>query len=273
MKYIFLSHFREKRIEDDVPEYIDEDESKSLEPVRPVIREVVSPLHPTEQYLNKSGLKGSYDPTANDEIPTEVLDTPSKSPVKKEDSSIHSYSNNISTARETKIDNNSNNNSSRYNDRNNNPNRTAMMNKEYYDDYPNDRPIAGSPHVHINPNKDIRDDRDSYSPGPDGDNEDDEYYPDGGYRYSDGEEEEYDYTPPGDADYVRPSGGDGGDGGEDKYDSEPIIFADTESKKCFLTKPCPVKYGVVQCYIERTKQGFRGNSCQYDVYLRDGKYL
>lgn len=249
-----------------MPEYIEE--AKDLEPVRPVIREVVSPLHPTEQYLNKSGLKATYDPTVGDDIPTELLETPPRypqpQPQPQPQQSIQSTSNYSSNIISEDTDN-------QYNSRNsNNPNRTAMINKDY--EY-NDKPIAGSPNVHINkyPNNSNNNNhgiqrKDSYSPGPDDD--EDDYYA-GEYKYRSDDEDDYDYTPPGEADYVRPSG----DGeGSDKYDSEPIIFADSESKKCFLTKPCPIKYGVVQCYIERTKQGFRGNSCQYDVYLRDGKY-
>lgn len=247
-----------------MPEYIEE--AKDLEPVRPVIREVVSPLHPTEQYLNKSGLKATYDPTVGDDIPTELLETPPRYPQPQPQQSIQSTSNYSSNIISEDTDN-------QYNSRNsNNPNRTAMINKDY--EY-NDKPIAGSPNVHINNNKYPNNSnnnnhgiqrKDSYSPGPDDD--EDDYYA-GEYKYRSDDEDDYDYTPPGEADYVRPSG----DGeGSDKYDSEPIIFADSEAKKCFLTKPCPIKYGVVQCYIERTKQGFRGNSCQYDVYLRDGKY-
>lgn len=73
-----------------------------------------------------------------------------------------------------------------------------------------------------------------------------------------------------DMDAVRP---DAPHDDDEEIGREPILFPDIESKKAFLTKPCPVRYGIVQCYIERTKQGFRNNTSKYDVYLRDGKYF
>lgn len=225
----------------------------------------------TEQNLKRTGVRDSYDPDEDfEDIPTEVLLTPPMNDRKRSKPSIQepppptthvAYSN---TNEDTKLNEsiyqrNNNNNNKCSTSRSSSRNRGSDISKDSYfsdeDDSHQDMYVSpnrrSKNHYHHHHDEDIQQrGRNSSSLSNEG-------------KLDESIKPSITTSTP-----TTPGASD-----DESSTAEPIKFANNDEKKAFLTKPCPLKYGIVQCYIERTKQGFRGNACQYDVYLKDGKYI